>query len=184
MRYLLALMFMVSSVVADTQTKSPTAAVDDGNWSNPTNVFASDDNVSSNTGTSQHWLDATDFNFTIPDGATIEVITVSVEGSGNDASAVAARVQLIRGGSRVGSFDDDDLFESFFCSSDNITVFTVGSLWGTTFTPAQINADDFGASLRKNNTDSDCMTADHIEITVQYSPPAGGGQVIIIGGGE
>lgn len=170
MRYCLALLLLVSPVLADTQTKSPASAVDDGDWNNPTNVFASDNVDATNSGTTLDWLDATNFGFTVPDGATVDSIIVSVEGTAGSAASDLARTQLIKAGSRTGFGVSEDLEESFTCFTDDITIFTAANLWGGTFSPAEVNSSNFGASLRKNNSSSDCMTVDHIQIEVIYTP--------------
>ncbi len=80
-------------------------------------------------------------------------------------------VYLLKAGSPVGSnhastaaWSTSDATESYGSSSD---------LWGTTWTPAQINASNFGVRLNVRNTSataSNTAYVDYIEITVRYSP--------------
>jgi hypothetical protein len=167
---------------------SPTSAVSAGGttmvWSNPTNVFASDDNKASltfngstaTTASNIASLNITGFGFNIPAGATIQYITAEIEmsrnGTGSSGEARTANVQLMKAGAATGTNKSTttnlgtvDAYRSYG-----------GDLWGTTWTPAQINASNFGISIRPAGSTAATnrtITVDHVRITVAYTGVVG-----------
>jgi len=147
-------------------------------WSSPTNIYASDDaDASCNLplGQSSYWLQATTFGFAIPIGATIDGISVYIERQCNRASAVQDNsVQIIKAGSRVGA---NKRKATFWETTDTSTLYG-GSTdkWGQTWTPAQINASNFGVATSAINSWLDVNTTyarvDHIYIIVHYTEPS------------
>jgi hypothetical protein len=144
-------------------------------WTSPGNVVSSNgsdasDSISLNSQSAN--LDATGFGFSIPATATIVGIYAEIERSASNSSSLDDEdVVLLKAG--VASTSDyanandwptwDDV-EDYGGSSD---------LWGTTWTPAQINASNFGLRLRVDNDNPDsARTAyvDHMELTVYYRP--------------
>lgn len=123
-------------------------------------------------------LSTSTLGFTIPAGATINGITVAVVrhasatgslsitgssgGTGISLTKVAATptgtAKLTGGG--WGLVDATDTFGN------------AADLWGTTWTPADINSTGFGAILQVDNTNVAARTAsvDSILITVTFTP--------------
>lgn len=173
--------FWSNAASALTQTASPTACVDDNStgtrtWSNPTRAFASDNNyaTASVDGTTTHYLRCTGYGFTIPTGATINGITVSVErrssSTANGGSRDAA-VRVVKGGvigttdrSTGTTYPTSDTYEDHGGATD---------LWGTSWTPTDINAANFGAAFASTKPSasggSHTISVDHIQITVDYT---------------
>lgn len=123
------------------------------------------------------FLTATDCGFSIPLTATICGITVELEKSAGNigvfTSVTDHNLQLLKGGTAVGNnlaADGDwpggDQYYSYGGSSE---------LWGTTWTPAEINDDDFGLrfSASINGTLGLLPSAriDHVRISVHYLDP-------------
>ena len=141
-------------------------------WSNPTNITASDDSYASKTidyyGSSGA-LNATNFGFEIPTGATIDGIVLGVEGKISSGSFVWTTVRLLKNGSAVG---DNKTSMSMFTGVDT-TLSTGGDsdLWGTTWTAEDINNTNFGATITLEDEDDTTGTVyvDHITIKVYYS---------------
>lgn len=152
-------------------------------WSNPGNIVSSN-NVRAtrnmDTGTT-NYLQGTNFGFSIPDGATIDGIVVEWElgaaFSDDFGWAYDAQVRLVKGGSIVGDnkarpssskWPATDAYVSYGSSSD---------LWGTTWTPADISASNFGAAIAATGTElgPEQATVDHVRITVYYTEGGGGG---------
>lgn len=146
-------------------------------WSNPGNAEISgdiraiadlDDNEVS------RYLKATDFDFAIPAGATIDGIKVEVEKSAQNTNRIKdSSVRIVKGGV-IGATNKADL-ANFWGTSDAYT--TYGSptdTWGLAWTPADINASDFGVAFaaKKDTTSGNEYEArvDHIRITVYYTP--------------
>lgn len=89
-----------------------------------------------------HYLDCTDFGFDIPSGATIVGIVATINRQTSLGAITDQAVQLIKGGAiqatsrATGAVWSGDRY--FGGTSD---------LWGTTWTPAQINASNFGIAF-------------------------------------
>lgn len=157
-------------------------------WSNPTNVFASDDArataaLTVATGGHTNFLKATNFGFAVPSGATINGIVVRVEHSATGGiganTAGDVYVYIVKGGSIMTTVNK--AIGVYWPTSD--TVATYGSstdLWGQTWTVADINASNFGFAQTASMGSSNDTTAriDAITITVYYTatgawvPPA------------
>lgn len=167
---------------AHSQTGSPTACVSSaigGNgWSFPARAVSSNDSfaqVGVNDNENSDRLQCTDYGFTIPAGATILGIIVNVERkvNNNPAPTQDFQMRVIKGGavqatdrSTATAYPLVDTIEPHGSATD---------LWGTTWTPAEINAANFGAAFAafKNGTAGGNInvTVDHIEIVVHYSQP-------------
>jgi hypothetical protein len=121
-----------------------------------------------------HYLKVTGFNFSVPSLATITGIKVEVEKSAWDISILATvrdnQVRLVKGGSVLGDnkavgtpWTDDDNYNTYGDTTD---------IWGTTLTPTDVNAADFGVvfSAKINGLLSLIPSArvDHIRVTVFY----------------
>lgn len=79
-------------------------------------------------------------------------------------------VQLMQGGVTVGSnYAIPSTFPNAWPDTDTyISYGGLADLWGTTWTPAQINAANFGVSLQANALNATAFV-DHIRITVRYT---------------
>ncbi len=116
-------------------------------------------------------LDATNFGFAIPSTATILGITATVDRAASSSNRIQDNhVYLLKGGSTTGI--TDHLASGVYWPTTDATR-TYGStsdLWGTTWTPAQVNASNFGLRFQAKNTTTTTTTAtvDYVEITVTY----------------
>lgn len=146
------------------------------NWTNPGNVL-SDNNAyvtATVNGTTTEYLQATNYGFTIPAGATINGITVTVgrfgsTGFGNDVRDSV--LSLIKGGVITGS--------NFAATGTDwpggeaaANYGGIANLWGTTWTPAEINAANFGVAFSATSTNNRTASVDYIQITITYTLPA------------
>ncbi len=147
-------------------------------WATPGNASANDgvetESDVDDLATS-HYLNAQNFGFSIPDGATIDGIFAEIEAALGTStqcrgSALDTAVYLLKGGSVVGDNKATntqpnsaaDTYESYGGSSD---------LWGTTWSASEVNASDFGVVFAYTEQDDDnCdVEVDHIRITVTYT---------------
>jgi hypothetical protein len=147
-------------------------------WTNPGNVTGADDGVvatcSLQLTQASHYLDATNFGFTIPAGSTITDILVEwkyQEGNNATSHLFDNAIRIIKGGT-VGSTDNSKGTEwptSLTWESYD------GVLWGTTWLPSDVNASNFGAALsvKRQSGGSGSITAsvDACRITITYTPP-------------
>jgi hypothetical protein len=144
-------------------------------WSNPSNAELSDDSYTEATFSGvndTNYLKATNFGFSIPTGATIDGVIVSVE-MYCPAGVVDTVVKLVKGGSVSGnnnsvgntwapSFpDEDEATHEFGGSSD---------LWGLTLSEVDIESSNFGVVFACGEpTDAAIAKLDQIKIKVYYT---------------
>lgn len=145
-------------------------------WTNPGNIVSSNDTRATSTiasGETTQYLHATNFGFSIPSGATIDGIVVSIERSNlNFDTLVDTSVNIIKGGTRGST---NKASGTSWPSSDTAASYGTGTtdLWGETWTDTDINASTFGVALRAQNNGGmgpdDDARVDFIEITVYYT---------------
>lgn len=151
-------------------------------WSNPGNVSASDNSFASHTAYSleyTNYLATNNHGFAIPPGATITNISVSAEVSSSGVGFVnESSIMMLKNGQPVG----DDIIaadpQGAYVWTSTETVFTWdGGLWGTTWTPADINGSDFGVAISAGVDDpygeGESAFIDHVTVTVQYTGTSG-----------
>ena len=124
-------------------------------------------------------LNVTNFGFSIPAGATIDGISVEMNrfaNSNNGGNGVRDTVvQLYKGASLVG---DNKALTTTTWPTSSTSVVTYGGatdLWGTTWTPEEINASNFGVTLDVTNTSTisnRTANVDYVRITVAYTEAA------------
>ncbi|MFN3754586.1 T9SS type A sorting domain-containing protein [Flavobacterium sp.] len=117
------------------------------------------------------YLLGSNYGFAIPTSAIINGIVVNIRRS--TSSTTGGRVTrdndvyLVKNGVIVGV---DKATTTAYTTS--LTIATYGSAtdtWGSTWTPAEINAANFGAVLSVNANNSLTATVDYIRITVHYT---------------
>lgn len=147
-------------------------------WTNPSNA-ASSNNVKAtatlNPSQQTNYLQATNFGFSIPSGATIDGIVVEIECSASFFGPKDIVVKLVKGGTISGTntvntnywSDSSDMYLSHGSSSN---------LWGLSWTDSDINSSSFGVAISAINASvkfSSQATIDHIRITVYYTASSG-----------
>lgn len=187
------LVFLGMSVVQAatyTATMNPTNCVNNGAvgsqaWSNPDRAVSSNNSRATATvddGQVTNYLICTGYGFTIPAGATISGITVNLERmSEHDTRTRDSAVYLVKAGTVVGS---NRATTNPWATTEAVDAHGGGSdLWGVTWTPAEINASNFGVAVsatKPGATGSDYdVSVDLVQVVVTYtlpldcSPPAG-----------
>jgi len=146
--------------MTDTGATSPGTMADDNavgtiTWQNPDNAKVSDNTYTYASTTSyplySHYLKATNFGFTIPEGATIVGIKVEIErkadvNSGDDY-VIDNAVKIVKSDGSIGTTDK----KSATKWSTSEAYFTYGAdndLWGETWEYTDINDADFGVVLQ------------------------------------
>jgi parallel beta-helix repeat protein len=148
-------------------------------WTNPGYITADDTSyatASVNQNVTTNYLEGTNYGFAIPSNATINGIGVTIGrySSGTSSPRIHdVSVNLIKGGTIVGSNKAATTTDWPTTSIASTTYGSNADLWSTTWTPADINANNFGVALSVNNTYTSSRTAyvDYIQITVTYSVP-------------
>ena len=177
--FVLLILMATSSGPNDGSTFVDDATVGTKTWSNPGNAQFSDDiyaTVSLVGEDISHYLKATNFGFSIPDGSTINGIAIDVERKRNIAGGSLTSdqsVRIVKGGVITGSDLTNGL--SLPTTDTYITYGGSSNLWGTTWTVAQINASDFGFVWSGIGEEFETATVsiDHIRITVYYTEAGG-----------
>ncbi len=160
----------------NTGFKLPATATDDGSagtvaWNTVNAILHQDGNTATalGAGTTER-LQATDFGFAVPGGATITGVTVEITRAGLARHVVDDVVKLIKGGAIVGT---DNSSPANWPNSLAPATYG-GDLWGTTLTPADVNASDFGVNLQATSTGaSTSAQVDSIRVKVSYTTTSG-----------
>lgn len=147
----------------------PTVAANVGtgtSWTNPNNILVGTDAASAVVTTASKDLLGTGFGFSIPLGSTILGIQVDARGQCPDGPPTI-NWYMYKAGSRVGTSKSGG-----FTGGGIITITKGGSsdLWGTTWTPTEVNDSTFGFALATANANQ--TNVFWYKITVTYSPPA------------
>ena len=147
----------VSSVTEFAGTGADDASIGTITWTNPGNIVTTGNATASSVPENgiTHYLKATNFNFSIPAGAAIQGVSVSINhsSSGNISPYIRDNsVRLIQGGSIAGS-------NRAHTTTDWPTVMGTATYggptdtWGTTnLTAGDINASSFGVALSAINS--------------------------------
>lgn len=157
---------MPSSILA------PTVCANGGSgeaWSNVNNAKVSDNTYATlvHAGPADtQYLENGVFGFAIPDTATINGIEVLVEGKHATDVSASTRCQLVKEGVLDGSQK-----ALLWSSAEAVRTYGGASdLWGTTWTPAEINAGGFGCGIfRVAGAGSQTVSVDQVRIRVTYT---------------
>lgn len=168
-------------------TGADDAAVGTSAWTNPGNILSSNDSYATNAVTAgggsnntvtTHYVRGTNFGFSIPSTAVIDGIVLEVERSAGTSpgNTVDSTIRLRKNSGFVGdnkavggTWPASDAYQTYGSSSD---------LWGTTWTPAEINDAGFGAGVSAFldtviELSTETCSVDHMRITVYYTETAG-----------
>jgi hypothetical protein len=143
-------------------------------WTSSANVYTSNNVYATNAVSATldgANLDSTGFGFAVPATASIDGITVTVERKASVSSTFKdGSVYLLKAGAPVGT---NHLGNVFWTTSDVVTTYgTASDLWGTTWTPAQVNASNFGLRFMAHNyhaSSASTASVDQVTITVNYT---------------
>ncbi len=146
-------------------------------WSNPGNITSAGSpyaTVTLTPGSSSNYLKATNYGFNIPLSATIDGIEVKINRKGEQSFGFGFEdnvVKIVKGGTISG--DNKNSSNTYPTTLSTKTYGSSNDKWGLTWTPADINATNFGVALStKSNLIISTLTAsiNYIEITVYYTP--------------
>lgn len=143
------------------------------NWSNPDEAEVEDGDFAEVTVDNQpsRYLRCNNYGFNIPAGATITGITVTVRRAVSSTffgSATDISVRLLQGGSLAG--DDKASNASYTTGWVNAGYGSSTDLWGLGWTPAQINANNFGVAFAaQRELFTRTVYVDVISVAVTYT---------------
>ena len=158
----------------------------DTEWLNPDYIKADDTNWATNNlvvDQKSYVLEPSHYDFAIPTDATIDGIQVDLfrlETLDRDTILDVSATLLKAGVSTGNNYKNLDYWGSV-PDRNKIQYGSASDKWGTTWTPAQINADDFGFQIYVQTVaDASALAQiNYIKITVYYTAPASG-QVIMV----
>jgi hypothetical protein len=174
----------VNSASADIYTGTGANNTSSGSiaWTNPTNITSLNSTVASaswdlNITGATNYLSATNFGFTIPTSATIQGITVKVNGrtvttSQGDSATLSSsnRFYLIKNGTVLTSTFKGWNVPSAFAWT---TLGSASDLWFQSFTATDINSSTFGVAFQSTVTSNTnyqrSVEVDAITISVAYT---------------
>ena len=182
---LLVLLLLLSGQLLNAQTAGPNDPATGSNvnttgtlaWTNPNNIPNSGDANDATavfTGSANtNYLQATNyFNAApIPTGAIINGIVVNINrktsATNGGRQTKDAIVSLVKNGIITGNNKfSGTVYTTSFATA---TYGSATDTWGTTWTPADINATNFGAVLSVNANNSLTATVHFIQITIYYT---------------
>lgn len=124
------------------------------------------DDSCSLSGTSRALVNLTGYGFTVPASAVITGLVVEPKAARSNTRA--ASVTLLKGGEVVGSAKSLTPIISTACASSAFsTLGGAADLWGTTWTPAEVNAAGFGVQVGSTQA----MSLDAVRVTVHFDVP-------------
>ena len=152
-------------------------------WSSPSNAVSQNDTYASvttannSTGIS-HWLQATNFGFSIPGGATINGVTVEIDRFAVEdfGPTVDSALRLVRAGTIETSNHSSPGWGQNGADGNVYDVIGgIADLWGASWSATDINDTGFGFAMSVSLGKNDVANVDHIRITVTYTVAASGG---------
>src|SRR4051794_6708512 len=180
----LAIVLSGTAAGTDTSPRNLGTAVNDSSfgtaaWSNLTNGTTSNDSwitATPATNATTQYLEATNFGFTVPAGATINGVTVKIERSesGSAGDVHDASVKLVKGSTVVGNDKANTALE-WDAGTDGVATYGSSTdLWGTTLTDSDVNSASFGVAIAaKQLATAQFVRVDTVTITISYT--TGGG---------
>lgn len=168
------------------QICTPTIAVDDSSigtkvWSSPSAGLEQDGTRATATATTatavSHYLKMTGCNFSVPIGNSISGVRVDFykyyADNGNGDTVTDNALRLVKGGTILST--DRASGSGWPLTSTWSNYGGTSDLWGTTLTPSDVNASNFGVALAANlpyslGWGSSVPNLDATHITVYYSP--------------
>jgi hypothetical protein len=150
----------------------------DKSWISPQNVSVSDNvfatfgNLSDIKGAYTDYLAVTNFSFNIPAKSRILGIIAYVQNSDPSGATADYSVRIIKNGS-LGATEQasGDFYQDVANASNYRTYGSASDVWGERWTPADINASNFGVAVAAQRVVAGVPTAgriDNIRLSVYY----------------
>lgn len=172
--------FALSTGSTNAGTGANLVGVGNTSWTNPSRVVSDNNSyatvILSNATKVSEYLKGTGYSFAIPNGATINGIQVTIDRFSSNIAGFTRiqdnEVKLLKNGVIVGN-NKADLGVNWPSSATTKTYGSASDLWGTTWTPADINNSGFGVVLSTLNgtalSQSYTGSVDFMQITVTYT---------------
>jgi len=167
----------ITSATASPSSCANVAGIGTLTWAGLTGPLANDNvtyaTVLVNDNQVTNYLQCTGYGFSIPSTATINGITVNVDRKATGTTITDAAMRVVKAGvigatdrSTATTYTTTDVTEAHGGAAD---------LWGSTWTPTDINALNFGAALASTKVGTAglarTVSVDHMSIRIDYSLP-------------
>ena len=118
------------------------------------------------------WLVCKNFGLVIPNGSTINGITVRIERSSSRSNRIKdVEIRILKNGLIVG--DNKANTSLFWGTTDSIRTYGgLSDLWGTTWTKNELESSEFGIAIKVSKTNANSNVAarvDHVDVTVSFT---------------
>jgi hypothetical protein len=145
-------------------------------WTSPTNIEVSDGVFATavlNASVSDDLI-GTGFGFAIAGTDTINGILLEVNYKSSVSGPIEANVRLLKAGTAAGT--DKSTGASLPTVVTTVSYGSAADLWGTTWTPADVNNTSFGAATVYNNVGAlnRTVSVDFFRITITSTAASGG----------
>lgn|SRR5574343_80993 len=138
-------------------------------WTNMSYVEANDSNYCLNyvtSGNVSDYLQIKSFGFSVPSNAIIYGIEAVINRRTVIDSCYDNNIKLIKNGSVIGN--NKASITAWASSFIDITYGGPSYLWGTTWTPSDINSSDFGISIQVRTTYSSTFYINYVFMKIHY----------------
>lgn len=156
--------------IAQTNSASGVPSAASGtNWTNPTNVYSSNNTYAVYNAATQDLLKMTGFSFSLPTTVTITGFLITVEGNSSSGTTANRQIQVAitkDGATAAGTWQDITLPQT---TDSTQTVGSSTSMMGVTAVKADVEASTFGVVLRDNDTTAADIEIDYVALTVYFT---------------
>lgn len=139
-------------------------------WTNPDGAKAAGGSPASavSAGGNTDWLSLTNFGFTVPGGATITDVSVTVNVRDTVGASPEGVIVLTKDGTTVSGGSVSGIIPGAY--GDLIAGGDPVGYWATTLTAAEVNASTFGTMFRAASLASgNNVDVDYVTVTVTYT---------------
>ncbi len=174
--FILIVCFTAPSIHASSVGPNDPANASGTNWKYQFYVYSSDNNRAFYNNSTQDILAASSYGFFGISGS-IDGIKVEIEGFGISSSPPVGDqidVALTKNGSGLaGSWKIGVTLPNGVINEDYITAGGATDLWGTTWTPSEIQNANFGVLIRDTDILISQLDIDHVRVTVYFTSSSG-----------
>ncbi|MEE9553979.1 MAG: hypothetical protein V3W18_06740 [candidate division Zixibacteria bacterium] len=171
------LLLAAPAIYASSEGPNDPASASGTNWKHPTYTFSSDDTRASYNNSLQDIMTITSYGFSSVLG-TIDGIKIEIEGYGSSAFPPAGDqidVALTKNGSSpAGSWKTAATLPNGISNEAYIVVGGPSDLWGTAWTPSEIQNANFGVLIRDTDAIADNLSIDHVRVTIYFTMSGSG----------
>lgn len=151
-------------------------------WTDPGNITTDDGSPANAAATGEtltsNYLLATNFGFSIPDGATIDGVQVAVQRAQQGAQGTTTdnSIRLFSAGSATG--DNKAAVGNWSLTEETADYGGVSDVWGATLDADTVNAATFGVGISATvagGPQGISAQVDYVTMTITYTAGGGGG---------